>query len=132
MMIPFRLLLRHSMVNHPPTSPGLLRAYLKKTWSILRELIGKGTDCDTSIDSLKVTEIRLTDPLVIADKFNSYFTGIAQSLERKIPHTTTSFEKYIPLTSLESFGLSSTSPEEIIRLGSTMRISQGKGVTIIY
>ena len=57
-----------------------------------------------------------------------YFTGIAQSLERKIPHTTTSFEKYIPLTSLESFGLSITSPEEIIRLGSTMRISQGKGV----
>jgi len=55
----------------------------------------EGTDCDTSIDSLKVNEIKLTDILAIADKFNSYFTGIAQSLERNIPHATTSFEKYI-------------------------------------
>ena len=50
---------------------------------------------------------------------------------QKILHTTTSFEKYLMPTSLESLGPCNTTTEEIIHLDSTIRISHVTGVADI-
>jgi len=64
----------------------------------------------------------------MANKFNSYFTDIAQILANNIPDTTSSFEDYLSPPSTNSFGLAETTPEEIIKLGRTIRLSHSKGI----
>ena len=55
---------------------------LKRTWGIIRSLAGMG-DQETRIDSLVINGERIADSVIMANKFNNYFTGIAQSLAEK-------------------------------------------------
>jgi len=64
----------------------------------------------------------------MANKFNNYFTGIAQSLAEKIPDSPTSFEKYMNPPLPNFFGLNETSPEEILNLSHSIHLSHSKGV----
>ena len=56
---------------------------LKKTWSILNEAICKKRPSNL-IESLKVNGISTSDPLEMANNFNSFFTSIADKIASKI------------------------------------------------
>jgi Reverse transcriptase (RNA-dependent DNA polymerase) len=101
---------------------------LRKTWDLLRTLIGRDNNLDTNISSLNINGTKSSDPQAIANKFNNYFTGIAESLAQKIPNSSTSFEEYMGPVQTDSFGLNETSPEEIIAIGRSIRPSHAKGV----
>src|SRR5688572_15107072 len=70
----------------------------------------------------------MEDPEEIANKFNSYFTEIAEILSKKIPDPISPFEDYLSPPTINSFGLEETTPEEIIRLNRTIRLSHSKGI----
>lgn len=57
----------------------------KKTWSLLRTLIGSRMSQGTNVTSLVINETKITVPQVIDNKFKKIynFRGIAQSLAEK-------------------------------------------------
>lgn len=89
------------------------RRDIKKTWQILKEVIGnkKGK---TSIQSIMINDVNCTDPTRIAEEFNAYFVNVGSELERQIPVSTVDPGTYlrgnyrdsiflIPVTPLEVF-----------------------------
>ena len=100
---------------------------MKRTWSLIRSLIGV-ENYESSITFLNSDGVKIEDPEAIANKFNCYFTGIAQSLANKILDPITCFEDYLRPPIANSFGLEETTPDEIIKLGRTIRLSHSKGI----
>ena len=56
----------------------------KQTWQIIKTIL-KVKKPDTLINSITSNGVEITDGLQISEKFNSYFTGVAQELVDKIP-----------------------------------------------
>ena len=63
----------------------------------------------------------------MAEKFNNYFTGIAQTLAMAIPRAPNSFKEYMKPSLLNSFALNLTSPEEIINLCKSLHLTHSSG-----
>src|SRR5688572_11089689 len=66
---------------------------LKETWKP-QAFFGNSENDDRDINSLKIIGISTTDPMDITTKFNNYFTGIAYSIAKNIPNSTT-FDQYM-------------------------------------
>ena len=60
---------------------------LKKTWAILKKAINKPNSKSSSIDCLKIDEVLVSDPKVMANKLNTFFTSVAQQIANEIPPT---------------------------------------------
>src|SRR5688572_30420315 len=82
----------------------------------------------STIEGLVIDGIRTDNPEVMANKFNDYFANIAKSLADKIPDSSNSFTTFMKPPLPQSFGLNLTSPEEILNLGHSIRLSHSKGV----
>ena len=68
----------------------------KKTWSIMKELIGKIKFKSSNLPRrITVNEVDIFDKRKIANEFNSFFTNIGSKLASKIPNASTTFESYI-------------------------------------
>ena len=86
-----------------------------KTWKIIREVTKKSKFKHSSISSVKCNGVETSDPLEIANIFNSHFTSAAVKIADKIPPTNRSPEEHcksfdsvfysasIPVTPLEVF-----------------------------
>ena len=60
---------------------------LKKSWSLLHEAINKMPKKSDSVSSISVNNVAISDPLVIANHFNHFFTNVAVNLSKEIPPT---------------------------------------------
>ena len=68
----------------------------KKTWSIMKELIGKIKLKSSNFPRrITVNEVDIFDKCKITNEFNALFTNIGSKLASKIPHASTAFESYI-------------------------------------
>jgi hypothetical protein len=56
----------------------------KKTWQILRKAMNKSKQSDNSISKIVVDGKTITDPTVIADRFNHFFVNVAKSITESI------------------------------------------------
>ena len=74
---------------------------LKKTWSVMKEIIGKMHQHNKSNFPRKlfVDKKYITLETKIAKKFNEFFTEIGPSLARKIPTPSKPFESFLIKTS---------------------------------
>ncbi len=67
----------------------------KKIWSVLREaLCINKNNIDT--EYLLINNVKITDPVQIADHFNFYFTSLGTSLLDQIPISNRSYEDFLP------------------------------------
>jgi len=64
---------------------------LKHTWKIIRSILNTSNN-NTKIDELCINGVKITDAETMAEKFNSYFSSIAQTLSDKIPVSQKSFQ----------------------------------------
>lgn len=69
----------------------------------------------------------MTDSILIADKFNEFFTNIGQSLAEKIPSSNNTYEYFMTHGPCSSFATIPTSPNEILKIGQMMRITHSTG-----
>ena len=68
----------------------------KKTWSIMKELIGKiKPKCSNLPTRITVDKVDIFDERKIANEFNAFFTNIGSKLAFKIPNASKTFETYI-------------------------------------
>ena len=71
----------------------------KKTWSIMKELIGKIKLKSSNLPRrITVNDVDIFDERKIANEFNAFFTNIGSKLASKIPNASTTFESYINKT----------------------------------
>jgi hypothetical protein len=79
---------------------------LKKSWEILYSAVNKKSNSKDSIDQIIVNGEVFTDPKIMADKFNIFFTNVASSIAQTIVPTDRPPdvpENHIPDDSLFSF-----------------------------
>ena len=100
---------------------------IKKTWDIIKKMI-KTKNMDETIKELWIDNQIITDPTNIANKFNSYFTGLAQSLSMKIPPAESTFQSYLPPAPLNSLVVLPTTPNEILTINKTLKASHSAGL----
>jgi len=99
---------------------------LKKTWCIIRSLL-KADASSTYIDCITVNGAKISNASQMAEKFNAYFTSIGQSLAENIPTSKVSYRNFLKPPPPNSFVIQSTSPEEIINLGRTIKPTHSSG-----
>lgn len=58
---------------------------MKKTWSIIKEIMNKAPVTTTPCNEFKNDNELISDPIVIANEFNKFFTNIGPSLAKRIP-----------------------------------------------
>lgn len=93
---------------------------LKMTWKTIRTAMHL-EDRKEKVESLIINGNKIDNPEQIANTFNKFFTSIASDLASKIQDSTCSFEDYLPPSRLNSMGLTLTSPEEVIKIGQTLK-----------
>ena len=68
----------------------------KKTWKIIKEVIGKKRGiCDSFPKTLIIDKVEITDRKTIANSFSNFFVKIGPNLASQIPKSDTNFEAYI-------------------------------------
>jgi hypothetical protein len=93
---------------------------LKATWKLLRAAM-QIEDKKVNQITLKINGLLVEDPEIIANSFNNYFVTIASELSRSLPESTGSFEEFLPPSRLNSMGFPLTSPEEILKISTSLK-----------
>jgi hypothetical protein len=122
----FKAIKTKSIQNYYATEFAKYSKDIKKTWNIIKSIINSKT-VDSGVDALTINGLKITDNEVIAEKFNNYFTGIAHNLSAKIPTTKNTYMDYLSPPPLNSFAISPTSPDELLMLNRTLKISRSSG-----
>jgi hypothetical protein len=73
----------------------LARNDLKQTWTILKSLINRTKTMSKFPDIFKNNQTVISDPQLIADSFNSYFTNIGANLADQIVRTPATYHHYL-------------------------------------
>jgi Reverse transcriptase (RNA-dependent DNA polymerase) len=81
---------------------------LKKTWELIFEVIKKSKSKSNEIFSVIVDNTTFSDPKQIANKFNEYFTGIAEKISSEIHPATLPPEFFNPAPEQPEFDFMST------------------------
>ena len=69
---------------------------IKKTWQIMKEVIGKGKLVNNSLPKHLILNNRnIFDQKTIANSFNEYFVNVGPKLAFEIPQSQKSFEMYL-------------------------------------
>ena len=76
---------------------------IKKTWSLINETLNRNLKKQSTHEFL-INDEMISDPIIIANKFNQYFAHIGSTLADKIP-STPHFNSYLsnPIDSVFSF-----------------------------
>ena len=93
----------------------LLSGDIKKTWALLNKVINKNHTVSPTT-SFVINGTITTDPVLIAEKLNAFFTTIGAELAKNISTTATSFETFLPNNYPNSLVLDQTTPTEIIAI----------------
>ena len=82
---------------------------------LLRTLL-PGKTASSAPDTINCKGLTISDPAIIADKFNHYFANISTSLAQGLNDDTHDFLEYLNSPCFSFMYLNPTSPQEILRL----------------
>ena len=86
----------------------------KKVWRGINQLLNKykGKQKSIFLDDNGL----VSDPKVVANKFNDYFINIAEKLSNKIVNKNTKFQDYLKNPNMSRLFLNETTPDEIVKI----------------
>ena len=99
----------------------------KNTWDGIKSIINFNNSSKSELSSLMVENEILTDPKIIANTFNKYFSTVADKLQDKIFHTSHDFKNYLKNGNNNSFFINPTDKDEIIDILITFNINKTSG-----
>jgi hypothetical protein len=113
-----------------------LKDNIKGTWSLIKRIIsdtGK-IACTNNIDELLISGKIIKDKLLMANKFNEYFTIVGSSLAAKIPTIAGDFSIYVNngQSVSQSFLAQSSDPTEIINIVNQFKPNKSAGYDDIH
>jgi exonuclease III len=87
----------------------------KKTWETLNEILGKNRG-SVNIDSVNINGNSCSEPVEIANHFNTFFTAVGQQISDSVPPVEKKAEDYINYNRpVPDLLLQNTTPEHIIK-----------------
>ena len=99
---------------------------LKKTWEGVREIISKSSKCKEEIN-LNLNGELTSDPVLVTEAFNNYFSTIADKLREKVPQTSQHFSKWLKNPNPRSFFLNPVSPNDVSEVISSFKKGKSTG-----
>ena len=100
---------------------------LKKTWKILKSLIGKTNNKSGISDMFNINNTMIKKPKTIADKFCDYFTEIGHTYASNILPPNRPFQHYLQHANSNSFFMMPTDPIEISRIITSLKPKTSSG-----
>ena len=115
-------MIRTSKKNYYAVKLDACKRDTKQTWNILKSILNRHGRPKPPT-SFNINNIDITDPVEIANHFNSYFVNIGITLANKIPPANTSFHHYLnkATSPKDSFFVTPTDSDEIISLCKTLK-----------
>jgi hypothetical protein len=120
-------LLRVAKKNHITNELNIHKNNMKKTWQTLNHILGRNKAPKPPSHFCDTDGSKISDPIQIATKFNTFFTSIGPSLASKIPPPTNTNFKTKSSSLEHSIFLSPTNDKEIIDITSTLKSSSSCG-----
>ena len=104
-----------------------------ETWNGIKSIINinKKKKKKRDINSLKVDDQQATDPFLISNYFNKFFTTIAEKIESKIVQTDKTYSDFLDSPLEKTFFLTSTEPNEVHSVIKTLNLKKATGLNSI-
>ena len=104
---------------------------LKKVWQGINSIISKSYSQKLSVSSLYMNDLNnddiTSDPVLISNKFNDYFSNVAEETRKKVPHSSKHFTNYLKNKNAKTLFLSPTDTQEVITCISSLNINKSSG-----
>ena len=107
------------------------RLNLFKTWEGIRDIINITKKSKNNINSIQVNGRDITDPAIIANEFNNYFTTIAKQIEAKLIAPNLHFSHYLSEPVEETLTFRATNELEVTSIISSLNARKSFGPTSI-
>ena len=120
-------LIRKSKENHFRNFFSENTKNLRETWKGIRNIIQMKSKGDSFPTCILKNGSSITNPNLIANEFNSYFTSIAQDIQSNIHSSHTNFNKYLKEPNIHNFFISPTSRFEVFNLISNLKTRKASG-----
>ena len=101
----------------------------KKMWQGINSIIANGKSKSCSVSSIYVNEKRdiSSDPITISNKFNEYFSSVAEVARSKIPYSSKHFSEFLKNSNDKTFFISPTDETEIISCITSLNSNKSSG-----
>ena len=102
---------------------------LKKIWQGINSIIANSKSKSSSVSSIYVNENHdiSSDPITISNKFNDYFSNVAENARSKIPYSSKHFSEFLKNSNDKSFFISPTDETEIISCITSLNSNKSSG-----
>ena len=100
---------------------------IRKIWQGVKGIISLKASSSTKPISLEINGTVTSDPLLVANSFNSYFSSVADKIRSKIPESDKHFSSFLKQPNLNSIFLSPATSEEVCKLIYAMPSSKSSG-----
>ena len=119
-------LCRNSKSNHFTGYFNQYSSNMQKIWVGVRNLIWTKTKSSGPI-SISIGDSVTSEPEVVANHFNDFFTSIADSIRETIPPTNRNFTDFLHNRNIHSMFLAPSTPEEVIKVINSLSLSKSDG-----
>ena len=99
----------------------------KMTWKGINEIIKSNINKKDSSISLNINNTVVSDPQIVADKFNKHFTSIAGKIRKTIPDVPKTFKSYLNNSPANSLFFSPISNSETMKIINSLDIKKSTG-----
>ena len=100
---------------------------IRKTWGVIKSLIGRTNDKTGLSDTFKINNTSINDPQIIANEFCIFFTNVGINYANNIPASKYTFDKYMGNKSTQNIYLAPTDPYEISRIINSFKRKHSSG-----
>ena len=110
----------------PFLKPGYIGSDLRKTWSVIKQIISK-KEPEQRFNNMKDSSGSYSNPTQIATKFNNFFANVGPSLANKISPTQITYREFLIGHYAKCFCLNPTSPTEVANIVHSLKNSKCEG-----
>ena len=100
---------------------------IRKIWKGVKEIVSLKSSSTSKPISLRIDDIVTSNPEIVANSFNSYFSSVADKIRSKIPESNKHFTSFLKHPNLNSIFLSPVTPEEVQKIIHSMPLSKSSG-----
>ena len=99
----------------------------KQTWSILRQIINKSKKSNSLPSTFVIDNNKISNPQVIAEEFNNFFSKIGQSVSDNVPNSQSHYTDHLKGQFPDNFNLIPVDPVEILKTAKQMKPKTSQG-----
>lgn len=122
----YQKLLRCAKINYYNNAIARNSNNIKKTWDVLRDLLGRNAGKWDTVLELKLNNSIVTCPQRVSQAFNDFFSNVGQSINENVPNVQRSYTESLG-NSNQSFFMEPITPADIITVSHKIKTKHSTG-----